>query len=156
MSAHLLCKMKFITVSIFALASLTAASPAGNEKHPKCTPATYKCSKDPQSGQPGWDVCNTSGAWVVSAHLSMTPPPLGYTFHARNNSNNLVLSSLRATVPRTRSVNSMSPMAAPTAFPQAFTFRKVYRTSRRMKFGDRILGLLSMPEGLECSAACSS
>lgn len=50
----------------------------------KCTPATYECTL--QSGKPGWNVCNTSGDWVVrscylphSLPLSPRPVPLRFS-----------------------------------------------------------------------------
>lgn len=51
--------MKFIIVA--AIATLAIASPnhyGGN----KCKPATYSCTPNAE----GWQVCNTSGQWVVS------------------------------------------------------------------------------------------
>ena len=59
--------MKFIAVTVAALASLAAAAP-----HPpaKSKPATYQC--DHHNGAPSWDVCNTSGVWVVSNTLILS------------------------------------------------------------------------------------
>lgn len=39
----------------------------------ECTPATYRCSTNPKTGVPGWQVCDVSGKWVVSPP-SMFPP----------------------------------------------------------------------------------
>lgn len=56
--------MKF-TIAIIALASTAFAAPApapGTASTGSCTPATYACLDD----YSGWQVCNTSGQWVVS------------------------------------------------------------------------------------------
>lgn len=55
--------MKFITVAVAALASVVAASPFAH----KCRPATYRCERSLR----GWDVCNTSGDWVVRIPLKL-------------------------------------------------------------------------------------
>lgn len=56
--------MKFITVAVAALASVVAASPFAR----KCKPATYRCERSLRA----WDVCNTSGDWVVRIPLEIT------------------------------------------------------------------------------------
>jgi hypothetical protein len=60
--------MKLI-FAVIALATAAFAAP-GQEKRWACTPATYSCTPDTT----GWQVCDTSGNWVVSpnpnpAHL---------------------------------------------------------------------------------------
>ena len=51
--------LSFITnMKTFATATVLLASLAAARK---CKPATYRC----ESNQRAWDVCNTSGDWVV-------------------------------------------------------------------------------------------
>ncbi|KAG6041452.1 hypothetical protein E4U41_004186 [Claviceps citrina] len=57
--------MKFFAVTIAALAGIAFALPA-ESSHDECQPGTYRCDDHTASGQPGWDVCNTSKEWVVS------------------------------------------------------------------------------------------
>ncbi|POR38274.1 Uncharacterized protein TPAR_01532 [Tolypocladium paradoxum] len=59
--------MKFLALTIASLASIAAASPQAPDSF-KCKPGTYQCAKNPQTGQPGWNVCNTSGQWVFGGN----------------------------------------------------------------------------------------
>ena len=52
--------MKFTAISLVALASFAAAAPNGGNK--QCKPGTYACLPN----KSGWQVCNTSGNYVVS------------------------------------------------------------------------------------------
>ncbi|KND93516.1 hypothetical protein TOPH_01916 [Tolypocladium ophioglossoides CBS 100239] len=54
--------MKFLALAIASLASIAAASPTADQ--PACKPGTYQCAKNPQTGQPGWNVCNVNSQWV--------------------------------------------------------------------------------------------
>jgi hypothetical protein len=56
--------MKFIIATVAALASTAIASPTNPSQ---CKPATYRC----EPGKAAWDVCNTSGQWVVSILSSL-------------------------------------------------------------------------------------
>ncbi|QUC23390.1 uncharacterized protein UV8b_07631 [Ustilaginoidea virens] len=71
--------MKFFLPSV-ALAALAAASPTGSDG---CKPATYRCDHHTQTGQPGWDVCNTSGQWVFAGYC---PPKTICKFDRQNGS----------------------------------------------------------------------
>jgi hypothetical protein len=51
--------MKLIIATVAALASVAVANPT------HCKPATYRCEPHADA----WDVCNTSGQWVVSVVL---------------------------------------------------------------------------------------
>lgn len=53
--------MKTVAIAIVSLASLAVAVPADNTQ--QCKPATYQC--EPGNPSTSWDVCNTSGQWVV-------------------------------------------------------------------------------------------
>ncbi|PFH62780.1 hypothetical protein XA68_12003 [Ophiocordyceps unilateralis] len=68
--------MKFLALTIAALASVVAAS---YEK--ECEPATYACSNE--MGKPGWKVCNTSGKWEFAGYY---PPKTHYEFNKENGS----------------------------------------------------------------------
>lgn len=70
--------MQLQTIVIAALAAVAAASPyeekhghGGDKDHGhggghgrQCKPATYQCAES--HGKPAWNVCDTSGKWVVS------------------------------------------------------------------------------------------
>ncbi|KAJ6440097.1 Maltose permease MAL31 [Purpureocillium lavendulum] len=66
--------MKAVAVILASLAAIATATPTGSNV--VCTPATYTCSKNPNTGKPGWSVCNTSGQWVVSSPAPMSGPRL--------------------------------------------------------------------------------
>lgn len=55
--------MKFLTV-LAALAAVAVANPLSPPL--KCTPATYACATNPETGVAGWKVCDVTGTWVVS------------------------------------------------------------------------------------------
>ena len=62
--------MKFTIATITLISSaLAAPTPDGTPSSGSCTPATYACLDDAS----GWQVCSTSGNWVVSS-----PSPLLY------------------------------------------------------------------------------
>ncbi len=50
----------------FAISALFAAVMAAPAVGDACTPATYTCAQNPSTGAEGWEVCDVSGAWVVS------------------------------------------------------------------------------------------
>lgn len=56
--------MKFLALTITSLATIAAASPT-DPTGAQCKPGTYQCAKNSRTGQPGWNVCNTSSQWVV-------------------------------------------------------------------------------------------
>ena len=61
--------MKLLPVALTSLATLAAASP---ENYQQCKPGTYACAKNPKSGVPGWEICNTSGVYVVSQGVQVS------------------------------------------------------------------------------------
>ncbi|PHH76693.1 hypothetical protein CDD80_1331 [Ophiocordyceps camponoti-rufipedis] len=69
--------MKFLAITIAALASVVAAGEYGKE----CEPATYSCTY--QYGKPGWQVCNTSGKWEFGGFC---PPKTHCEFNKENGS----------------------------------------------------------------------
>ncbi|KFH46157.1 hypothetical protein ACRE_030120 [Hapsidospora chrysogenum ATCC 11550] len=56
--------MKFFSIIVASLAAVAAASPRSPPK--RCTPGTYSCTTNPDTGGPGWRVCNTSRKWVFA------------------------------------------------------------------------------------------
>jgi len=59
--------MKVLAI-VLTLAAVALATPTGTNP-PKCKPATYACATNAKTGQPGWQVCDVSGNWVVSHPL---------------------------------------------------------------------------------------
>ncbi|KAG5951951.1 hypothetical protein E4U58_000977 [Claviceps cyperi] len=53
--------MKFVAVTIAALAGVALAAPTDSDK---CHPGTYQCNVNYVDGKHGWSVCNTEGSWV--------------------------------------------------------------------------------------------
>ena len=62
--------MKLLAVFALAATALAASLPVEERNYAKCTPATYGCAKNPSTGVDGWQVCDVTGAWVVSSPLS--------------------------------------------------------------------------------------
>ncbi|KYK57723.1 hypothetical protein DCS_04736 [Drechmeria coniospora] len=56
--------MQFLAIVIASLASIAAANPTPNSPPSSCKPGTYECAVNSKTGQPGWNVCNTSSQWV--------------------------------------------------------------------------------------------
>lgn len=54
-----------IIIPVLALAAAAFGSPT-QDKRWECKPATYSCTHNHK----GWQVCNTSGQWVVSCPTS--------------------------------------------------------------------------------------
>lgn len=66
--------MKFLAMTITALAALAAAAPEPHPPSKGCKPATYSCTKNPKTGTPGWQVCDVNHKWVVRClSLSLSP-----------------------------------------------------------------------------------
>jgi hypothetical protein len=63
--------MKTFFAVLLALAAATSAAPTELEARQACKPATYACAWNPKANLAGWQVCDTSGHWVVSS----TPSP---------------------------------------------------------------------------------
>jgi hypothetical protein len=61
--------MKYAAVAVAFLATFAVAAPP-----PQCKPGTYACTKNPKTGRPGWEVCNTSGKFVVSHDIFQHSP----------------------------------------------------------------------------------
>lgn len=57
--------MKNIIVVLAALATAVVAAPTESHAYPGCEPATYSCTTNPQTGCPGWQVCDVDRTWKV-------------------------------------------------------------------------------------------
>ncbi|KAH8880142.1 hypothetical protein GQ53DRAFT_704485 [Thozetella sp. PMI_491] len=68
-----------VVAAILALAATALAVPTANT----CTPATYACAKNPQTGCPGWEVCDVTSQWVYAGDC---PPNTVCRFLAANGS----------------------------------------------------------------------
>ena len=53
-----------IALVVFAVAAV--ALPQRDAQTNTCKPATYTCATNPSTHVPGWEVCDTTGHWVVS------------------------------------------------------------------------------------------
>ena len=64
--------MQLKNLVLAALAAVATAAPTDSEpEHHGCEPATYSCTRVAHN-KPGWQVCNTSGEWVVCSLFSLS------------------------------------------------------------------------------------
>lgn len=73
--------MQFLAIITAAFAAVAFAAPAADADSygAPCTPATYSCTNN----NAGWQVCNTSGAWVFAGNC---PPKTTCHFNYDNQS----------------------------------------------------------------------